>query len=81
MTGGLMNGGQTGEELIREGSVRHVLGDGQTDLDRKRDRCMVTSQLCICSFILLLIRPGCAARNNTDKNLHTQALTLTSNGN
>lgn len=46
VTGGLMNGGQTGEEMTREGSVRQVLGDGQTDLDRKRERCMVViSQL------------------------------------
>lgn len=43
VTGGLRKGGQTGEELIRDRSVRHILGDEQTDLDRKRDRCMGTS--------------------------------------
>lgn len=69
-------GGQTGEEMIKEGSARYVLGDGQTDLVRKRDRCLVMSQL---SFIYWS-RPGHAARNNTDKNLHTQMSTLNSNG-
>ena len=31
MTGGLRNGGQTGEELIRDRPVRHILGDGQEE--------------------------------------------------
>lgn len=31
VTGGLRNRGQTGEELIRDRSVRYILGDGQEE--------------------------------------------------
>lgn len=66
---------QTGEEMIREGSDRHIswVMDRQTWLERGID---VISQL---YSIHLPSRPGHATRNN--KNLQTQTEMLTSSGN